>query len=105
MINYVDTARLDGGLRSREIAKVGTLMLLWLPLWGQTVIGRHPARTDAAGNQLSIVEERLPERQPDDKRCIPKLQYVLEKSRGGQVISSEAVVVLCKTSSLAECKI
>ena len=78
------------------------IVLLSLPLWGQSVVHRYPAGTDAEGNQLTVVRKHYPKQEPDEKRCVPGEQYVLEKSRGARVVSSEAVVTLCQTDDQAE---
>ena len=47
------------------------IVLLSLPLWGQSVVHRYPAGTDAEGNQLTVVRKHFPKREPDEKRCVP----------------------------------
>ena len=94
------------GLTGRAGASAAGLLIAVLlpslPLRGQTVIQRYPAGTDADGARLTVVLKRYPKRPPNDKLCVPNRQYVLEKSRGGAVVTSEPVVTLCQTEDEAE---
>ena len=76
--------------------------LICLSLWGQSVIRRTPAGKDAEGNQLTVVQQHFRKREPSDKSCIPGEKFVLEKTRGGRVASSEEVIAFCQSEDEAE---
>ncbi|MGC4052739.1 MAG: hypothetical protein QM757_25700 [Paludibaculum sp.] len=63
---------------------------------------RYPAGTDGAGNTLTVVEVFHPRRASDDTQCLPGVDYVLEKSRGGRAVSSETILTVCQTSDQAD---
>ncbi|HXR40560.1 MAG TPA: hypothetical protein VN776_15770 [Terracidiphilus sp.] len=70
------------------------LCCLWLA--AQNSPRRHPAGTDAQGNQLTVIETDFPDRPPESPRCVPREQYVLERSQAGQAAASKPVVTLCQ---------
>ena len=82
----------------RHFAAIAVTILCALPLASQQS-QRHPAGTDAAGNQLTVIEKHFPERPAGSKRCVLKEQYVLETSRAGKVVSSEPVVNRCQSDT------
>ncbi|QOY87533.1 hypothetical protein [Paludibaculum fermentans] len=63
---------------------------------------RYPAGIDGAGNSLTVVEVSYPKRAPNNARCLPGTEYVLEKAHDGRVVSAETVVRLCQTEDQAE---
>ncbi|HXR40559.1 MAG TPA: hypothetical protein VN776_15765 [Terracidiphilus sp.] len=83
------------GFPSYSVNKIIVLLVCCLPLGAQT--RRHAAGTDAEGNPLTVIERHFPERDADEKRCVPKVQYGLDQSRGGRAAAPEPVVTLCQT--------
>lgn len=83
-------------------ARLATVLFLCLELLAQRKGRRYPAGVDGAGNSLTVVEVNYPKRAPNNSRCLPGVEYVLEKVRDGRVVSSETVVTLCQTDDQAE---
>lgn len=81
---------------------MAALLCLCLELMAQRKANRYPAGVDGAGNSLTVVEVIHPEGAPNDLRCLPGRDYILQKSRGGRVVSSETVATICQTSDRAQ---
>lgn len=84
------------------VVRLAAVLFLCLELMAQRKGRRLSGRNRRAGNSLTVVEVSYPKRAPNNARCLPGTEYVLEKAHDGRVVSAETVVRLCQTEDQAE---